>query len=144
MIWQDWISSFCQRHRAKGSLPMLSVMSSTRCSAIIWPRRHMPTLTRTTRRHRNSAQNWGSSASQGRSFSKRAQRIWRSLGIHSKAPAQQNQPKGIHLWLDVWVPRLRGDDGDVTIRDYEKAHRLGRNAGGFLTGGFRKGGGYLA
>jgi len=26
----------------------------------------------------------------------------------------------------------------------EKAHRLGRNAGGFLTGGFRKGGGYLA
>src|SRR5450830_572542 len=94
MIWQDWISSFCQRHRAKGSLHMLSVMSSTRCSAIIWPRRHMPTLTRTTRRHPNSAQNWGSSANQGRGFSKRAQRIWRSLGIRSRVPAQQNRPEG--------------------------------------------------
>jgi len=92
--------------------------------------------------------NLGSSVSQGRSFSKRAQRICRSLGIRSRAPAQQNQPEGIHLWLDVWVPPARGrqeqNDGDATIGDNEKAHRLGRNAGGFLTGGFRKGGGYLA
>jgi len=76
---------------------MLSAISSTKCSAIIWLRRRTPTLTRTTRRHRNSAQNWGSSANQGRGFSKRAQRIWKSLGIRSKVPARQNQhsPQGV-------------------------------------------------
>src|SRR5450756_2974527 len=35
MIWQDWILSCCRKHKAKESLHMLSVMSSTRCSACL-------------------------------------------------------------------------------------------------------------
>src|SRR5450756_802634 len=94
MIWQDWILSCCRKHKAKESLHMLSVMSSTRCSAIIWRLEQELTLTRTTRKHGNSMKNLDSSASQGQSFSRRDQRIWRSLQILSNAHAQQNQNEG--------------------------------------------------
>src|SRR5450830_1557197 len=91
MIWQYWISSFCRRHRAKELLHMLSAMSSTRCSAMIWLRKRVLTPIQTTRKHGNSMKNLGSSVSQDQRFSRRDQRIWRALGIRSKAPAQQNQ-----------------------------------------------------
>src|SRR5450756_1235491 len=83
MIWQYWISSFCRRHRAKELLHMLSAM--------FWLRKRVLTPIQTTRKHGNSMKNLGSSVSQDQRFTRRDQRIWRSLGIRSKAPAQQNQ-----------------------------------------------------
>src|SRR5450830_1565258 len=120
MIWQYWILSFCRRHRAKELLHMLSAMSSTKCSAMIWLRKRMSTPIQTTRKHGNSMKNLGSSVSQDRRFSRRDQRIWRSLGIRSKVPAQQNQHEGIHLWLDVWVPACAGTTGTERRRCHDQ------------------------
>jgi len=66
---------------------------------------------------------------QDQSFSKRAQHIWRSLGIRSKTLAQQSRHERIHLWLDVWVPAYAGTTGTKRRRYHDRRQRKSPPAG---------------